>query len=150
MFNGLSFLFYKLRPEVLNDLESTTREIKSQMMDQMRKELPAAFIDFADGYWYMPMPFYAPMLYLPSWGKLSSFSFSVLGSTFQNLNEFMGLKVSNIKNYPSNSIAPGITFLFYEFRGELRMMTSWVKGQYSDEEQMAMIKRVMENLVNGR
>lgn len=142
LFNGLSFLFYKLRPEALKDIESTSKEIKTQMMDQMRKDLPAAFIDFADGYWYMPMPFYAPMLYLPSWGKLSSFSFSVLGKTFQYLNEFMGLKVTNITNYPSNSIAPGITFLFYEFRGELRMMTSWVKGQYSEEEQVRVLERV--------
>ena len=147
LFNGLSFLFYKLRPEVLNDLETTTREIKSQMLDQMRKELPAAFIDFADGYWYMPMPFYAPMLYLPSWGKLSSFSFSVLGNTFQNLSEFMGLKITNITNYPSNSIAPGITFLFYEFRGELRMMTSWVKGQYTSEEQDQVLRKVSELLL---
>ncbi|HMT29708.1 MAG TPA: hypothetical protein PKD91_10545, partial [Bacteroidia bacterium] len=149
LFNGLSFLFYKLRPEGLHDFESTAKEIKSQMMDQMRKELPAAFIDFADGYWYMPMPFYAPMLYLPSWGKLSSFSFSVLGNTFQNLSEFMGLKVTNITNYPSNSIAPGITFLFYEFRGELRMMTSWVKGQYSEEEQTEVLKKLKGILVIG-
>ena len=127
---------------MLKDFESTTAAIKVQMMDQMRKDLPAAFIDFADGYWYMPMPFYAPMLYLPSWGKLSSFSFSVLGNTFQNMNEFMGLKVTNIINYPSNSIAPGITFLFYEFRGELRLMTSWVKNQYTSEEQDRVLERV--------
>ena len=127
---------------MLKDFESTTAAIKAQMMDQMRKDLPAAFIDFADGYWYMPMPFYAPMLYLPSWGKLSSFSFSVLGNTFQNMNEFMGLKVTNIINYPSNSIAPGITFLFYEFRGELRLMTSWVKNQYTSDEQDRVLERV--------
>lgn len=149
LLNGLSFLFYKLTPAVLKDFDNTTKEIKSQMLDQMRKDLPAAFIDFADGYWYMPMPFYVPMLYLPSWGKLSSFSFSVLGNTFHDFGEFMGLKVTNITNYPSNSIAPGITFLFYEFRGELRMMTSWVKGQYSDKEQNDVLKRVSELLVNG-
>lgn len=147
LLNGLSFLFYKLRPEVLHDLESTSKEIKSQMIDQMRKDLPAAFIDFSDGYWYMPLPFYAPMLYLPSWGKLSSFSFSVLGNTFQDLSEFMGLKVTNITNYPSNSIAPGITFLFYEFRGELRMMTSWVKNQYTSEEQDQVLRKVSELLL---
>jgi len=147
LFNGLSFLFYKLRPVALKDIESTTKEIKAQMLDQMRKKLPAAFIDFADGYWYMPMFFYAPMMYLPSWGKLSSFSFSVLGNTFPNLIEFMGLKVTNIINHPSNSISPGITFLFYEFRGELRMMTSWVKGQYTSEEQDRVLDRVKNLLI---
>ncbi len=150
LFNGLSFLFYKLRPIDLQTMQTTTTTIREQMVDQMRKKMPEAFIDFADGYWYMPMPFYAPMLYLPSWGKLSSFSFSVLGDTFKSLNTFLGQEVTNVINYPSNSIAPGVTFLFYEFRGQLRLMTSWVKGQYSPTEQTVILQRVKENLLDSK
>jgi hypothetical protein len=114
------------------------------MKSQMRRELPQAFIDFTEGYWYMPMPFYYPMMNLPSWGKLSSFSFSTLGNTFTGMNDFLSLPVSEIKNYPSNSISPGFTFLFYEFRGQLRLMTSWVMGQYSNKEQENVINCIKE------
>jgi len=149
LFNGLSFLFYKLKPEILSDTDKTVCEIRQQMMDQMRKELPQAFVDFADGYWYMPMPFYYPMMNLPSLGKLSSFSFSTLGNTFSGMEEFMGLPVSEIKNYPSNSIAPGFTFLFYEFRGTLRIMTSWVQGQYSSQEQEEVLQKIRNLMLNS-
>jgi hypothetical protein len=147
LFNGLSFLFYKLKPAELRDMNDVITSLRTQMKNQMRNEMPAAFIDFADGYYYMPMPFYYPMMQLPSWGKLSSFSFSVLGNTFVEFNEFMGLPVIDIVNYPSNSTAPGITFLFYEFRGELRMMSSWVKGQYTEEEQANVIRHLRELLL---
>lgn len=142
LFNGLSFLFYKLFPEQLNSLEKSIATLILQMKDQMRKDLPKAFVDFADGYWYMPMPFYYPMMNLPSWGKLSSFSFSTLGNTFAGMENFMGLPVTDIKNFPSNSISPGITFLFYEFRGQLRLMTSWVEGQYTTAEHDAVLQEV--------
>lgn len=142
LFNGLSFLFYKLFPGDLDSLEKTIPTLLQQMKDQMRKDLPKAFIDFVDGYWYMPMPFYYPMMNLPSLGKLSSFSFSTLGTTFAGMQEFLGLPVTEIKNFPSNSISPGITFLFYEFRGQLRLMTSWVDGQYSETEQQAVLQQV--------
>jgi len=148
LFNGLSFLFYKLRPSTLDSLDQTIGEIKLQMKDQMYKELPAAFVDFADGYRYVPLPLYYPMMNLPSWGRLSSFSFSTLGNTFTELKELFGVPVAEIKNYPSNSISPGVTFLFYEFRGKLRVMTSWVKGQYSDSEHDMVLKRVKDLMLN--
>jgi hypothetical protein len=129
-------LFYKIPSGGISDLTSLIKELKVQMKDQMRKDMPNAFIDFVEGYKFMPMPFYYPMLNLPSWGKLSSFSFSVLGDTFGDLNTFAGLPVTDIKNYPSNSVSPGITFLFYEYKNQLRVMTSWVKGQYADEVQI--------------
>ena len=140
--NGLSFLFYKLKPADLGTVDQALKSIQYQMKEQMRKGLPQAFVDFADGYWYMPLPIYYPMFNLPSWGRLSSFSFSTLGNSFPNLTEFMGLPVLDVVNYPSNSIAPGLTILFYEFRGQLRLMSSWVKGWYTAEEESSLLARI--------
>jgi hypothetical protein len=149
VFNGLTFLFYKLNAEKLNDITVIQNSLRNQMKLQMQQKMPDAFVDFAEGYKFMPMPFYYPMMQLPSLGKLSSFSFSVLGDTFQNTNNFMGLPVLNIKNYPSNSTSPGITFLFYEFRGELKIMSSWVKGQYSVQVQDDVLKLIRNQLLNS-
>ena len=150
LFNGLSFLFYKLKPGVLMNLKNTIEAIQLQMKDQMRKELPQAFIDFAEGYKFMPMPFYYPMMNLPSWGKLSSFSFSTLGNTFEGMQKFIDLPVTDIKNYPSNSISPGFTFLFYEFRGKLNVMTSWVEGQYSKSEQDEVLQTLKTIMLDSK
>lgn len=147
--NGLSFLFYKLRPADLATVDTTLDNIQRQMKAQMRKELPRAFIDFADGYWYMPLPIYYPMFNLPSWGRLSSFSFSTLGNSFPALTGFMGLRVLDVVNYPSNSIAPGLTLLFYEFRGQLRLMSSWVKDWYTPDEQTRLLEQIKSFLVGA-
>ena len=150
LFNGLSFLFYKLKPGELKNLDTTVEAIQQQMKSQIREELPQAFIDFTDGYKFMPMPFYYPMMNLPSLGKLSSFSFSTLGNTFAEMQQFMELPVMDIKNYPSNPIAPGFTFLFYEFRGKLKVMTSWVEGQYSKLEQDEVLSKLKTIMLDGK
>ena len=150
-FNGLTFLFYKITKSELNNASSSqdvAALLTQQMKDQVNRQLPAAFTDFTNGYWYMPMPFYYPMMQLPSWGKLSTFSFSTLGKTFEGVDELLGCKITNMVNYPSNTITPGITFLFYEYQNKLRIMSSWVKGQYPEEEQKAVMKSVVERLQN--
>ena len=149
LFNDLTFLFYKIRKDELLDKKNVVKVLKKQMMHQIRNEMPDAFIDFVEGYKYMPLPFYYPMLNLPSWGKLSSFSFSVLGKTFEGLDSLFGHRIIDIKNYPSNSVSPGITFLFYTYKSELRLMTSWVKGQYSSEKQNEVLDKLKSILTNS-
>lgn len=149
LLNGLTFLFYKIYPKDLKSAEQTVATIRKQMSDQMRRDLPQAFLDFADGYRYMPMFFYYPMLQLPSLGKLSTFNFSALGDTFEGLETLLGKKVTDVRNFPSNSIAPGITFLFYRFRGQLRLMTSWVEGQFSAEEQAKVVDEIA-GIITGK
>lgn len=139
LFNGLTFLFIKLFPHQLQSASATASVILHQIRDQVREQLPEAFIDFSDGYWYVPMPFYYPMMQLPSEGKLSSFSISTLGNTF-NIDELFGCRVTNMINYPSNSASPGITFLFYEYRSKLRIMTSWIDGQYTSAEHESVVR----------
>ena len=94
----------------------------------------------------LKLRFYYQMLKLPSWGKLSSFSFSVLGNTFEGLHSFAGHEIIDIKNYPSNSVTPGITFLFYNYKGCLHLMSSWVKGQYSIEIQNEVLHEIKAQL----
>ncbi len=147
LFNGLSFLFYKIRASDLNCGVSVAPLLKKQTLDQLRNDMPNAFVDFTEGYKYMPMPFYYPMLNLPSFGKLSSFSFSLLGNTFEKLTHFTGNEITGIKNYPSNPVSPGITFLIYEYRGRLHIMTSWVTGQYSVPEQDEVLSALQSSLL---
>ena len=149
LMNGLSFLFYKLTVADLKNIDSTMKSIHSQMKDQIRKKLPRAFIHFANAYWYVPLPIYYPMFNLPSLGKLSSFSFSSLGNSFPDFDHFLNLPVLDIKNYPSNPISPGLTIVFYEFRGQLRLMTSWVEGWYSTEEQTDIINSIKDLMLKS-
>ncbi len=150
LLNGLSFLFYKLSPADLATVDSTVAAIQAQMKSQMRRQLPQAFLEFTNGYRFVPLPIYYPMFNLPSWGKLSTFSFSSLGESFPGLEHFLGLPVLDIQNFPSNFIVPGLTVVFYEFRGQLRLMSSWVEGQFSSREQAEVLGAIKVLLLSTR
>jgi hypothetical protein len=96
----------------------------------------------------MPLAFYHPMLLLPSWGKLSSVSFSSLGDVFAPLDEFNGVEVKNIINYPSNTLRPGITFLFDTYKGKLRITSSWIVDQFHSEKQEDTLKMLEKTLLS--
>lgn len=148
LLNGLSFLFYKLRAADLAALESTVGAVQAQMREQVRHRLPHAFVEFANGYRFVPLPIYYPMFNLPSLGKLSTFSFSSLGESFHGLESFLGLPVLDIQNFPSNFIVPGLTIIFYEFRGRLRLMSSWVDGWFAEAEQEEILLAI-KSLITG-
>jgi hypothetical protein len=146
LFNHLTFLFYKIRSEVLSNRKELIGSLRMQLNDQTRRDMPQSFIDFVNGYRHMPLAFYYPMLHLPSWGKLSSFSFSVLGETLSSMSLFANCEVADIHHFPSNPVKPGITFLFYRYRGKLRIISSWIEGQYAKEVQSDVMKSVREFL----
>ncbi|MCB0662778.1 MAG: hypothetical protein KDC24_08560 [Saprospiraceae bacterium] len=142
--NYLSFLFFKLRPHVLQDLKATSKAVFTQMRDQIGKDLPRAFNDFAQTYLFMPREIYYWMWQMPSMGRMSAFSFSYLGKSFEGFDTFLGHQVTDIRNYPSNAIRPGISVIFYEFREELRMEISWVKDWYPQATEGAVVKRIIQ------
>lgn len=141
--NYLSFLFFKLKPSVLSNLEATAKAVFNQMRTQAGKDLPKAFNDFAQTYLFMPREIYYWMWQMPSMGRMSAFSFSYLGQSFVGFDAFLGKQVLDIRNYPSNAIRPGISVIFYEFREELRMEISWVKGWYGAEIEKAVREKIV-------
>jgi hypothetical protein len=145
--NHLTFLFLKLKSSDLLTFQTAIKAIKEQTIYQIKSLLPIAFSVFMDGYRFMPLRFYYAMFSLPSFGKMSSFSFSMLGDTFQGLNDFLGHKVIDIRNYPSNPIRPGVTFLFYRYNGKLNLTTSWLEGHYSDREQQMVVDKIKDALL---
>lgn len=147
LFNGLTFLFYKLKSTDFNDLSHCIATIQAQMKTQIKEKLPDAFISFVEGYKYVPLPIYYWQMQLPSWGKLSSFSFSFLGDSFPHLTAFLGHEIEDITHYPSNVVRPGLTAIFYQFKGTIRMVLGTVKGDFSKEEEADILRGIRRNLM---
>ena len=142
--NGLTFLFYKLSKEALNQKASAIPMLQKQMKEQIKKRLPKAFLSFADGWWYFPLPIYYLQWQLPSWGKLSSFSVSYLGTTLPEMQTFLGHEITDLTHYPSNVVRPGLTVIFYYFKGTLRVVTGFVRNDFTAKEE----NQIMQDLKN--
>ena len=146
LFNALSFFYFNLHPDQMYDLDEVIRQLSHDLKEQIRGGLPRAFLTFSDIYKVIPFPIYSWMLGLPSGGQLGSFNISILGQTFSGMSRFMGKPLLDVANFPSNTIQPGLTLVFYSFRGEFRMTTSWVRDMFDREEQMYFHRELKKGL----
>ncbi len=147
LFNALSFFYFNLDPQLMDDLNLVIKRLSGQMKEQINEGLPRAFLTFSDIYKVIPFKIYAWMLGLPTNGQLGSFNVSILGNTFRDVDQFMGRPIRDVKNFPSNTIQPGLTLVFYSFRGEFRMTTSWVKGEFDHKEQIVFHQTLKDGLL---
>jgi NRPS condensation-like uncharacterized protein len=145
--NHLSFLFLRLFKSDLSSKRTALDSVKEQMFKSINEKIPDSLAVFCRNYKLMPLPFYYPMLQLPSLGKMSSFSFSMLEEVFPGMQSFMGHKVLQIENHPSNTIQPGITFLFYRLDDKINLSISWLDGQYESKIQLAVADRIKNLLM---
>lgn len=134
LFNALSFFYFNLDPNLMNDLDQIITRLSGQMKEQIKAGLPRAFLTFSDIYKVVPFKIYTWMLGLPTKGQLGSFNISILGHTFKGMDQFMGRSICDVLNLPSNTVQPGLTVVYYYYRGEFRITTSWVEGEFDLQE----------------
>lgn len=146
LFNALSFFYFNLDPHLMDDLDLLIERVSGQMKEQIKAGLPRSFLTFSDLYKMIPFKIYSWMLGLPTRGQLGSFNVSILGNTFKDMDQFMGRSIQDVMNFPSNTIQPGLTVVFYYFKGEFRITTSWVKGLHEQKEQMRFHHLLKEEL----
>lgn len=132
--NQLSYLFYRLFPQHLETMQKTVDVIQQQMIDQMRKGIPASFSIMMDLLLRLPLWLYDKIVKSPTKGALASFFFSDTGKTLEDFNDFCGLPVSNAAHYPPNSSHPGFTIIFMDFQHKLQGMIAYTEATANEED----------------
>lgn len=132
--NHLSFLFYRLFPQHLETMQKTVDVIQQQMIDQMRKDIPASFSIMMDLLLRLPLWLYGEIVKSPTKGALASFFFSDTGKTLEDFNVFCGLPVSNAVHYPPNSSHPGFTIIFMNFQQRLQVIIAYTETAVNKED----------------
>ena len=132
--NHLSFLFYRLFPHHLETMQKTVDVIEQQMIDQMRKDIPASFSIMMDLLLRLPLWLYGKIVKSPTKGTLASFFFSDTGKTLEDFNVFCWLPVSNAIHYPPNSSHPGFTIIFMNFQKKLQVIMAYTEATVNKED----------------
>jgi len=132
--NHLSFLFYRLFPQHLENMQKTVDVIEQQMIDQMRQDIPASFSIMMDLLLRLPLWLYRKIVKSPTKGTLASFFFSDTGKTLEDFNVFCGLPVSNAIHYPPNSSHPGFTIIFMNFQKKLQVIMAYTEATVNKED----------------
>ena len=122
--NQVSFLFYRLFPEVLSDMKATVDEISKQMIDQIRNRIPQSYKIMMAFSRRMPMWLYSYIVKSPTKGAFASFFFSDTGNSLEGFDQFAGIPIMDAVHYPPNAGYPGFTTVFMLFQNRLKVVVA--------------------------
>lgn len=122
--NQVSFLFYRLFPEVLSDMKATVDEISKQMIDQIRNRIPQSYKIMMAFSRRMPMWLYSYIVKSPTKGAFASFFFSDTGNSLDGFDHFTGIPITDAVHYPPNAGYPGFTVVFMLFQNKLKVIVA--------------------------
>ena len=132
--NQLSFLFYRIEPELACSLPGLITELARQITEQIRNRHPESFLAALEMFKIMPPGFYVHRLSRPTGGKFAAFFFSDAGDTCAGMNDLFGAQVTAVTHLAPASRPPGLTVIFWRFRGQLSAMLAWVDDCLRAEE----------------
>jgi len=140
-FNHMSFLFFKIKADTVDDFMLLVTEIKKQMYEQVKDGLPDALKKASFLLRIAPLRIVNFCLQLMSKKHFASFSFSFVGSSY-NTQKFMDQRVKNIFHLPRVPNPPGIGIFFNQFNGRLNATLSYFDGILSENE----VKLIVDEL----
>lgn len=132
-FNHMSFFFFRIEAEAVENFEAILADIKEQMYEQVKTGLPDALRNATFLLRIAPLPLVNLFLRFMSRKHFASFSFSFVGSAY-NSPKFMDEEVQNIFHLPRVPNPPGIGIFFNQFNGSLNATLSYFDGILSEDE----------------
>ena len=145
--NQLSFLFYRIEPEMAGNMSATIAEMTRQMADQIRNQCPASFLAAMEMFKIMPPGFYTYRLGRPTGGKFAAFFFSDSGETCAGMNELFGAPIAAVTHLAPASRPPGLTVIFSRFRQRHSATVAWVDDCLRAEEAEDLAQRLRSALL---
>jgi len=132
--NQLTFLFYRIEPDLASDMRKTVEALIEQMVDQIKNGIPESFVAAMDIAKPIPVGLYLKWLNRPSRGKFASFFFSYAGEAFAGMNSFLGANVRGVSHFAPAPLPPGLTLVFSRFQARLSVTLAWVDNCLSQDE----------------
>lgn len=124
--NHLSILFYRIEPRQAVNLSAILSELTRQMMDQIRDRFPECCMAALDMFKPLPLGFYLHQLGKPTRGKFATFSFSDSGETCAGISHLLGGRIQAVTHLVPTWRPPGLTVLFWNFKGRPCAQLSWL------------------------
>ena len=131
--NHLSILFYRIEPRQAGRMSDILSELSCQMMNQVRDKFPECCMAALDMFKPLPLPLYLRQLGKPTRGKFATLCFSDSGETCAGITDVFGGKILKVTHFVP-TWPPGLTILFWSFRGRPCALVSWADDCLSPAE----------------
>lgn len=144
--NQISFLFFKISPEQITDIENTRKIFLNQIINQAKLNIPGKFEHLLNLFSYLPEFIYKAFIDLPSNGKSSSFAFSSLPNSFLASGTFMNHKVLDYTHFPPFLSPPGLNIIFMEMKGAIKIIANFDGNRIDPKEAKLLLQNIKNYL----
>lgn len=134
MGNHISFLFYTIPFNKLNNLTEATAFITAQMVQQIKDQSPKSYSYLLKTFRFLPLWLYDIFFKMPTGGAVCSFLFSDVGETLPDMKTFMGKEIVEVLNLPPNPSPPHLTFVMMKHAGSLKLIMTYNSKAISEAE----------------
>jgi hypothetical protein len=145
-FNHVSFLFFKISPDIIEDFPALVSTIKQKMYDQIKSHLPANLARAALLMRIVPLPALDYVLRLMFRGEMASFNFSCIKESAYTPSHFIDSKVLNLFHMPRAPVPPGVGIFFNQFNGRINTVISHLEGMLDDESVEMLVDELKSSL----
>ncbi len=145
--NQVSFLFYRIQAEALDDLARCTADVVAQTRGFIRSGMPDRYLVMMGLLRYLPGPLYRALLRSPTQGAMGSCFLSDTGEVLGGCKSLFGHEVLDAVHYPPNIHPPGLTFVFGRFRGALQVTLAFMDGVVGVHESEYLLTALRRNLL---
>ena len=144
--NCVTVLFFCLKREDLDSLETAAAAAQTQFEEMMRNRLDTSFLHVLEMMKLLPAPFYMRFVGHQFAGEITSFFHSFTGNFAVPLDEVFGAKVLDAHHIPAVSAPPGSGLFMGIFKGRLSVTFSWRENASSEKEAGIITDHLLRDL----
>jgi hypothetical protein len=140
-FNHLSFIFFKIDADLVNNFSCLLSVIKEQMYEQIKTGFPQALKNASMLLRIISLPLVNFFVRCMSKKQFAAFSFSFVNSAYSS-TKFIEQEVKNIFHLPRVPNPPGIGIFFNQFNHQLNITLSYFDGIISEGQAEQIINEL--------
>jgi len=146
-FNHLSFLAFSAPLESAGSVEQLLPVLSRQFVQQMRDGVPSALQEASMLMRICPYGLGSRLARIPFKGRMCSFYFACLRNSAFTAETFLGLGAVDLIHTPRVPPPPGVGICLTSFRGQIKVVLSYLEGVLDDRSAQQVMRRLKSRLI---
>ncbi len=146
--NCVSFLFYRIPKEKLNNIPETVKYLSHQMKMQIKDGIPQKYTMFLNMMRHIPLWLYYFLISHTAKGAFASFLYTSTGDNFNDLKSLFGEPLHKLTMTPALTFPPGLTFVFLKHDEGLNINIAYSPEIISNNDLHLIEIKLKEILLN--
>lgn len=147
--NRLSFMFFRLEEDDLQSVEQAVASVNLQVRQQIKGRVAQRYANLLAGMRLVPLSLYERMVDVASNGRLSSFGYSDLGFDRLSLSDWMGCRITRVRNYPPVPVPPGVCIVVTRAGDGQKVSIGYGRELFSDGEAKVFSQRLSDVILHS-